>query len=148
MLGNIRLVRTHPDARLPSRHDQQDVGYDLFSIRQGRILPGETVAVNTGWMIADFALDAAYMQVHSRSSMALRSLYTVGGVIDPGYRGELIVLLHNGSLTPQDISAGDRIAQLVMHRVVDPCEMRFVEVDPMSVKATMRGGNGFGSSGK
>lgn len=68
---------------------------------------------------------------------------TGAGVIDEDYRGEVFVLLFNHAETDYQISVGDRIAQLVLERIVTP---EVTEVQSMS--ETVRGAGGFGSSGK
>lgn len=68
---------------------------------------------------------------------------TGAGVIDEDYRGEVFVLLFNHAETDYQISVGDRIAQLVLERIVTP---EVTEVESMS--ETVRGTGGFGSSGK
>jgi dUTP pyrophosphatase len=64
------------------------------------------------------------------------------GVVDADYRGELIVALHNDTEFPQEVSEGERIAQLV---IIPHLSVRFVEVDDLS--STERGEGGFGSTG-
>ena len=73
----------------------------------------------------------------------MRGVTTLAGVIDPGYRGELKVVMTNLSAAPVEIQAGDRIAQL---RVVERIEAEFEEVADLAEAA--RGAGGFGSTGK
>ena len=77
-----------------------------------------------------------------RSGVALRGLHTLAGLIDPGFRGELKVILHNLSTVPQSIAAGDRIAQM---RVVPLVQATFAFAD--SLDETERHTRGFGSTG-
>jgi dUTP pyrophosphatase len=80
--------------------------------------------------------------VEDRSGLALRGVTTLAGVIDPGYRGEIKVVMTNLSATPVEIKAGDRIAQL---RIVQRIEATFEEVAELGEAA--RGVGGFGSTG-
>ena len=80
--------------------------------------------------------------VEDRSGLALKGICTLAGVIDPGYRGELKVVLINLGKDPFRINAGDRIAQL---RIIRKVEVEFREVDSVSV--TERDARGFGSTG-
>jgi dUTP pyrophosphatase len=81
--------------------------------------------------------------VEDRSGLAIRGVTTLAGVIDPGYRGEIKVVMTNLSATSVEIKAGDRIAQL---RIVRRIEAEFEEVSEL-VEA-VRGVNGFGSTGR
>ena len=84
-------------------------------------------------------------QVRPRSGLALRHGVTLPnspGTIDPDYRGELRVILQNSGPKPVAFKRGDRIAQLVFHRFSAP---EVVEVSELG--ATVRGENGFGSTG-
>jgi dUTP pyrophosphatase len=68
---------------------------------------------------------------------------TGAGVIDEDYRGEVFVLLFNLSDKDYNVTEGDRIAQLILERIVTP---EAVEVESMA--ETVRGAGGFGSTGK
>jgi dUTP pyrophosphatase len=83
-------------------------------------------------------------QVRPRSGLALKhaiSMPNAPGTIDPGYRGELRVILINLGRAPYQIRPGDRIAQLIVSRY-EP-----VEWEESELNETARGPGGFGSSG-
>ena len=80
--------------------------------------------------------------VEDRSGLALRGITTLAGVIDPGYRGEVKIVLTNLNPVAVDVAVGDRIAQL---RIVERIEASFEEVAEL-VDAP-RGAAGFGSTG-
>jgi dUTP pyrophosphatase len=101
---------------------------------------GSTAAVPTG-IAMDFPSTHGAL-VEDRSGLAVRGVTTLAGVIDPGYRGELKVVMTNLSPVPVDIKVGDRIAQL---RIVQRIEAAFEEVE--EVGAAARGAGGFGSTG-
>lgn len=140
---SILVRRLHPDAQLPRyAHTGPfgDLAADLYAVAGCTIQPGETVAVATGIALglpADFGAI-----VHDRSGMALRGLHTLAGVIDPGYRGEIKVVLTNLSAVPITLEANARIAQL---RVVPRIQAAFAEVT--SLEETARSESGFGSTG-
>ena len=81
--------------------------------------------------------------VEDRSGLAVRGVTTLAGVIDPGYRGEIRVVMTNLGTEPLEIKAGDRIAQL---RIVQRIEASFEVVEELGDAA--RGERGFGSTGK
>ena len=140
---SVQVQKLHPEARLP-RYSHSgpwgDLAADLYAVSSWKVEPGETVAIPTGLALG---LPATYgALVEDRSGMALRGLTTLAGVIDPGYRGEVKVVLTNLSPIAHSIAAGDRIAQL---RLVRRIEATFEEVT--SLDETMRADRGFGSTG-
>jgi dUTP pyrophosphatase len=144
MAITIRAQKMHSEAQLPRyAHTGPfgDLAADLHAVSTWTLEPGETVAVPTGLALG---LPAGYgALVEDRSGMALRGLTTLAGVIDPGYRGEIKVVLTNLSDVAQTVFPGDRIAQL---RIVARIEAEFEEVE--SLDDTVRSIRGFGSTGR
>ena len=140
----LNVGRLDARARLPTRAYPGDAGLDLYALDDGEIGPGERASVRTG--IAVEIPDGQAGLVLPRSGLAAKhgiALVNAPGLIDAGYRGEVRVLLLNTDQTaPFPISAGERIAQLVLVRIETP---EVVEVDELSVSE--RGAGGFGSSG-
>ena len=136
----LKVKRLSPDAVLPTvAHPGEDIGYDLYSA-EDITLPGRGAAgVHTGIAI-EFAPTAGGI-VKTRSGMAKKRLMCNAGVIDAGYRGEVIVLIENLGDEPYVIRKGDKIAQLLEH----PFLAGEVVEDELSEAA--RGAKGFGSSG-
>ena len=116
---------------------------DLRAVEQVTLEPGTPRLVPTGLAIE---LPPGYeAQVRPRSGLALRHAITMPnapGTIDPGYRGEIRVILINLGREPYTIHAGDRIAQLIVARYET---VEWVEGD---VAGSRRGAGGFGSSGR
>jgi dUTP pyrophosphatase len=143
-LIGLRVRRVDPRALLPTRAYPGDAGLDLYALDDGRLEPGERASVRTG--VAVEIPDGQAGLVLPRSGLARRhgiSVVNAPGLIDAGYRGELEVLLLNTDRSqPFSISAGDRIAQLV---IVDVQTPEIVEVDELEL--SQRGAGGFGSSG-
>lgn len=142
----INLKKINEKAIVPTQGHKADAGYDLYACLEvdGIIYPGETLKVPTG--IALEIPEGYFGGVFARSGLAtkqgLRPANCVG-VIDAPYRGEVIVALHNDSKTPQKISHGDRIAQIVFLPILN---VEFNVVDELA--ETNRGDGGFGSTGK
>lgn len=101
---------------------------------------GSTAAVPAGIALEFPSTHGAL--VEDRSGLAVRGVTTLAGVIDPGYRGELKVVMTNLSTVPVEIKVGDRIAQL---RIVQRIEAAFEEIEEHG--QTARGVGGFGSTG-
>ncbi len=139
----IGVRRLHPAAQLPRYAHLGpfgDLAADLHTVESALLLVGETRAFPTGLTLE---LPAGFgALVEDRSGMALRGLTTLAGVIDPGYRGELRIVLTNLAPTAQQITAGDRIAQL---RIVPLLQATFLEVE--TITETERSHAGFGSTG-
>jgi dUTP pyrophosphatase len=142
----LRVKRLDEGARVPVvAHPGEDLGYDLFALETTALRPRATVRVRTG--IAVEARDPATgaglgLLVRDRSSMAARGIATTGGVIDAGYRGEILVLMTNLGETAQELKAGEKIAQMIPVPVLTG---GVEEVESLGVSA--RAGKGFGSSG-
>ena len=117
-----------------------DLAADLYAVAGVTLEAGATTPVATGVAMEFPSTHGAL--VEDRSGLAVRGITTLAGVIDPGYRGEIRVVMTNLSAVPVEIKAGDRIAQL---RIVQRIEAAFEEVGEL-VEAP-RGVKGFGSTG-
>jgi dUTP pyrophosphatase len=140
----IRIKKLHPDAMLPSyaHGPDEDAAMDLRALERTVLTPGAAEAVATG--IAIELPRGHEAQVRPRSGLALKHSITVNfGTIDPGYRGEIRVVMFNLGLNDYIIEQGDRIAQLIV-APYDPVE--WDEGDDLTESA--RGAGGFGSSGR
>jgi dUTP pyrophosphatase len=140
----IRVLKLDGAAQLPRyAHTGQfgDLAADLYAVAGTTLEAGATIPVATG-VAMEFPPTHGAL-VEDRSGLAIRGITTLAGVIDPGYRGEIKVVMTNLSATSVEIKAGDRIAQL---RIVRRIEAEFEEVTEL-VEA-VRGVNGFGSTGR
>ncbi len=134
-----RLSRT---ATLPQKAHAGDLGYDLFCDEATAIFPAETRVVKTG--IAIQFPEGYGGFIKDRSSVATKKgLFTVAGVIDNGYIGEICIALYNGTDSLIHVAPGEKIAQLVLIPTVN---FEIEEVDEL-VSADQRGEGGFGSTG-
>jgi dUTP pyrophosphatase len=137
----LRVKKLHHDAKLPSVAHQGDLGCDLYSLEEVAIRSNIQVAVSTG--IAIIFPEGWGGIIKDRSSMANAGIYTSAGVIDSGYRGEIKILLRNGSDKEFHIKAGDKIAQMIPIRAAKWAIEETKELDN-----TSRNEGGFGSTGK
>ena len=116
---------------------------DLCAVEEATLEPGVARMVPTGLTIE--IPPGFEAQVRPRSGLALKHAITMPnapGTIDPGYRGELRVILLNLGGEPYVIHAGDRIAQMIVARYE---AVEWVEGD---LAESQRGTGGFGSSGR
>ena len=151
--ATVLVRRLDARASLPRRMTALAAGHDLFACLDEPIAlaPGKRVAVSTGLAIA---LPAGYeAQVRPRSGLAWKHGVTVlnaPGTIDADYRGELKVLLINHGDEAFTFEHGDRIAQLVVARVL-PVQFEAAQSLPdpeASSEGPVRGEGGFGSTGQ
>jgi dUTP pyrophosphatase len=141
----LRYARLADGAHPPEPAHGDDAGYDLRAAEEAVIAPGHRAEVGTGIAVEIPKRYAGL--VLPRSGLAARhgiALVNAPGLIDPGYRGELRVLLLNTDRQQAfEVSPGDRIAQLLLVRVEGP---ELVEAE--SLGETVRGAGGFGSTGR
>jgi len=141
----VKLLETN--ARLPVvAHPGEDLGYDVFALEAATLAPHIGVKVRTG-----IAVEARHPEtgkplgllVRDRSSMASRGIATTAGVIDAGYRGEILILMTNLGLETVELKAGEKIAQMIpvpiLTGIVEEVE---------SLEDSARAEKGFGSSGR
>jgi dUTP pyrophosphatase len=120
-----------------------DVGYDLVSTVNRTIPSSGIIKIPTGIKLE--LPNTLWASIREKSGVSIKTTLSVkAGVIDPGYRGEVNVIMFNHSLDPARINRGDKIAQIVLHPVV---EIGAEQVDEIS-EDTERGDKGFGSSDK
>jgi dUTP pyrophosphatase len=143
----LRVKLLEAGARAPVvAHPGEDLGYDLFALEGILLAPRSTVKVRTG-----ISVEARHpktgeplgLLVRDRSSMAARGVATTAGVIDAGYRGEILVLMTNLGETAVELKSGDKIAQMIPIPVLTG-DVETVE----SLEDSARAENGFGSSGR
>ena len=141
----FRIKKLRDDATIPryAHGPDEDAGMDLHSVESVLLRPGETKLVPTGLAIE---LPPGYeAQIRPRSGLALKHSITLPNspaTIDPGYRGEIRVILHNLGREPFQISPGERIAQMIIARY------EAVEWEEGDLGDSRRGDGGFGSSGR
>lgn len=143
----IKYKKLNELAITPCRGTEYSAGYDLYSPSKEDITiePGCKVLIKT-----DITMEIPvgyYGRVAPRSSLAHKHFIDVGaGVIDSDYRGNIGVILFNFGKTSYTVKYGDRIAQLIITRIICP---ELEEVNELNeLKTTERGDGGFGSTGK
>lgn len=140
----IRIKKLHPGAHLPeyAHGPAEDAGMDIRCIEDAILEPGTPQALATGLALE---IPSGYeVQIRPRSGLALKHAITLPNspaTIDPGYRGELKIILLNLGKAPYEIHAGDRIAQMIVARYES------VQWEEGDLAESRRGIGGFGSSG-
>jgi dUTP diphosphatase len=144
----LKIKKLEPHAMLPTvTHPGQDLGFDLYALEDAILPPGSVVKLRTG-IAGHFDPghpNVSYGMIYrDRSSMAAKGIAVTGGVIDAGYRGELLVLLTNHNQESYSIKAGDKIVQMIPLPVLTQFGVQEVE----ELSESTRHDRGFGSSGR
>ncbi len=136
----LQFQRFYVDSQIPQRASPGSAGYDLYSHESTTLGPGKRKAVDIG--IGMTVPVGTYGRIAPRSGLAFKhGIDVLAGVIDRDYTGLVKVILHNTGEQEFEIKKGDRIAQLVLEKIVTPKTTVVVKL-----KATSRTG-GFGSTG-
>ena len=145
-LVDVRIKKLTPTAKLPTQGSEYAAGYDIYADIQSPIMikPHETVKVHTG--LAAAVPEGYWLGLFARSGLATKQGLRPAnctGVIDPDYRGEIIMAVHNDTDTTRVIFSDDRIGQLIILPRFGWNMTQVDELDP-----TDRAEGGFGSTGQ
>lgn len=165
----LKAQKLNEDAKLPVRHSNS-AGYDLYAAEDIFIEPNTKKSISTGLAIS--IPNSHFGRIVGRSGITLKThLNVLEGIIDPDYRGEIKIMVHNTKIEHKHyvkgyatidkpfesdienihlpgtykIRKGDKIAQLILTKLEANNLGDFIEVDELD--ETERGNNGFGSSG-
>ncbi|NDD83578.1 dUTP diphosphatase [bacterium] len=140
-MNNVNVKLLEEFATIPTRANENDAGWDLYSIIDTVIPPKQRKTVKTG--IALEMPEHMAGLIWPRSGLSVKQgIDVLAGVIDSGYRGEIMVCLYNTSDDNVSINRGDRIAQIIFQEV--PRIMMFHQE---RLGSSQRGDSGFGSTG-
>lgn len=138
----LQFKKLKPEAITPTYSYHGDAGFDLYAAEKVILAPGERGAIPTG--IALEISEGYVGLIWDKSGIAIKSgLKTIGGVIDAGYRGEILIGIINFSKELFTFEVGQKVAQMLIQKIE---VVSFLEVKELS--ETHRGEKGFGSSKK
>lgn len=141
----VKFIKTHPQAILPTKNNETDTGYDVYSVDEVVIPPKSSVKISCGLKVG-YITGGYWFEIRGRSGMAFKhSIIPFMGTIDNEYRGVLGLLLFNLSDEEYKISVGDRVCQMTIVPLLQS-KVSFMEEEEMV--GTNRGIKGFGDSGK
>lgn len=141
----LKVSKKFKNAVIPNNAYDGDAGFDLVATEKTVLDPGETKKIGTG-LVCEIPVGYGGF-ILPRSGLSVKHSLTIPnspGLIDSGYRGEIIVALRNDSSNQYVVEKHDRIAQMVVIKVE---QLSFVEVPEEEISETERGDGGFGSSG-
>jgi len=138
----LKIKKLNPDARLPEYAHPGDAGFDLFAPQAFTLAPGERAGIPSGVAIE---IPEGYVGlIWDKSGLSIKNgLKTLGGVLDAGYRGEIMIGMTNLSTEPYTFEKGHKIAQMLVQKVE---RVEIEEIEDLS--QTERGAGGLGSTGK
>ena len=143
----ISVKLLSPTAKMPTKTNPTDAGYDLYADEDTELYPGVTTLIRTGVAIA--VPEGMVGLLWDRSGLGSKGYHRHGGVIDYGYTGDISVALGNNnisghlSIPKHQVKRGDRIAQIIFQ---DAKHFDLEEVEELD--ETGRSSSGFGSSGR
>lgn len=142
MSFDLKIKKISENAVIPKMEHEGDAGFDLYTTETIIIAPGERKQIQTGIAME---IPTGYVGlIWEKSGLSHKAgLKTLGGVIDSGYRGEVLVGIINLSDTSYTFEVGNKVAQMIIQKIEKP---QIVEVTELS--ETKRGESGFGSTGK
>lgn len=150
----IKFVKTHDDAKLPTKGHDDDNCFDLYAVERVRI-PGTSVSVysskvTVGNAVVPVGLKVGHITpgfgfvIKGRSGLGFKhGIQPHFGEIDNGYRGDIGVKLYNLSADDYWIEKGDRVAQIKIEKVYDTT----LSFDDETTESS-RGEGKFGSTGQ
>ena len=133
-------VKLDKGAYMPTRAHKTDAGLDLYSPTNTIIYPDDNVCIDTG---VHMEIPEGYVgDIKSKSGLMVNEDIVTDGTVDCGYTGSIRVKLFNHGMTEVRIVKGQKIAQIVIKKIITP-ELELVD----ELGETERGDNGFGSTG-
>ncbi len=140
-MNKLKFKLLDSKAIMPSYAHTDDAGFGIYSIEVKTLIPMEYYAVATG--ISSEIPNDYFVSIRDRSSMAIKGMHVMGGVIDSGYRGEWKIIMINLSGNDYKIEVGDKIAQGILQNAKQPT-IELVE----DLSDSSRVEKGFGSTGR
>ncbi|SCU81111.1 LAMI_0B04852g1_1 [Lachancea mirantina] len=141
--NSLKILCRSSDATVPTKGSATAAGYDIYASKPTTI-PGR----GQGLVSTDISFTVpvgTYGRIAPRSGLAVKhGINTGAGVIDRDYTGEVKIMLFNHSEKDFEVQKGERVAQLILERIVDDAEIVVVD----SLESSLRGEGGFGSTGK
>ena len=141
---SIKCVKKHPDAVLPSKAHESDIGWDLVAIKEHKVIHKDIIMYDTGIIV--IPPKGYYLEILPRSSISKTGwmLSNNVGTIDPDYRGNLYIVLTRVVKNMPNIDLPFCKCQLVLRKIH---KSSIIEVTELDIDGTERGEGGFGSTG-
>ena len=138
----VKVVLIHPLAKMPEYGHPTDSCFDIFSVENHELLPGDIRRIQIGIKIQ--APESYEFQFEDKSGLSAKGVTVRGGTIDAGYTGMISVILVNEGRAPYVVEIGDKVTQV---RVQLRHIAFFLEANEDELELRDRGDNGYGSTG-
>lgn len=139
----VKIARLSADVRLPEQARPGDAGFDIYSNDHVIVKPGQSILLPTGLKME--IPEGWCGQINPRSGLASKKKIVVGArIIDSGYRGEIMINIHNNGDNDYEINHRTAVAQILFLPVLT----EIAEVKESEMSDTVRGKGGFGSTGR
>ena len=112
------IIKFTKEIKKPTRATRLSVGLDFYTPEYVKILPGKSVSIHLGFDLKPPPNHFTILK--ERSSLALRGLIGLGGVIDPDYEGELVFIIHNLTDKVIFLHKGEKIGQIIFLKTTYP----------------------------
>ncbi len=142
MSDKLTICLLNEKAKMPERQGHS-VGYDMFAYGAHTLSPNETKLIPVGFSLV--LPEGCVARICDRSSMGLKGITTLGGIVDWSYRGQVGVILHSFAPEIFKIDHGQKIAQFLIQKC-ELLEIEVVSVDDYNLIPSERGAAGFGVS--
>jgi dUTP pyrophosphatase len=114
-LPHIKIKKLDPKAKVPQLGSLEAAGLDLFTLESAEIPSGQRALLRTGIAMAIPAGMAGFIWPRSKLA-SKKGIAVLAGLVDPDYRGEVMISLHNTSDSVVEFRAGDKCAQMVIQQ--------------------------------
>lgn len=136
------FIKLDPNAKMPEKKRATDAGLDVYAVENNTIEPHSVKTIRTG--LAMVVPPGYYYTIEGRSGFWKHGIMPCRGIIDATYSGEVMIAVHNFSDKQFEIKAGDRFAQVIIHRLI---QADIIEVEKIDDTYIDRGSAGHGSTG-
>ena len=137
----VKIKKLDPAAIVPEYAHSGDAAFDVFALKDTQIAARDRAIISTGFAM-EFPVGYVGLVWDKGGPPAKFGLTTMAGVIDSGYRGEILIVMYNTANTRYTFKRGDKVAQILIQPVV---RGKIVQADQLS--ATSRAAGRFGSTG-
>jgi dUTP pyrophosphatase len=138
----LKVKKVDPEAKLPSYANLHDAGMDLFALEEVKIKPGEIARIRSG--IAVEIPEGHVGLCWDKSGLSMKNgIKVLAGVIDAGFRGELVMGVINLGKEEYTFEKGHKVMQML----IQPVQIADI-IEAKELSETLRGEGGFGSTGK
>ncbi|MCX7610305.1 MAG: hypothetical protein N2043_01800 [Ignavibacterium sp.] len=152
--AQVKIERMDKTLPLPFSKYEDNAGWDVFCIEDIVLPPMKAIETENGLTFSSTPVkvplnmkvaipDGFFMKIVGRSGLSSKGLVTATGIVDAGYRGQVFATIYNLTDKEVKLEKGSRVAQAI---ILPYAKVEWIE-EEVDENETLRGTNGFGSSG-